>query len=172
MDMKKSMAATAAAVIAIAGTAGVAGSALATGPSPGIARTNLTPFPPGSLLAGKWKVNADKIKFQTKGDSRVVFQTVTYEPAADSGWHLHPGIVFVAVTAGEVTRWVGCTSHVYSAGQTFIESGQQPAGKVVNSGSTQAALVVMYVVPDGDSLADASPPAPVCTGGPGDDDDD
>ncbi len=161
--MRKAIVVTAVSVIALAGIGAAAGSALATSPSLGITRTNLTPFPPGSLLAGAWQVNTDRIKFQTKGDSRVVFQTVTYEPGADSGWHLHPGIVFVAVTAGSVTRHVGCTEQTYSAGQTFLESGEQPAGKIVNTGDVQAALAVMYVVPDGDSLADATPPAPVCS---------
>ena len=36
-------------------------------------------------------------------------------PAGFSGWHTHPGIVFVVVQSGSVVRQVGCTSHTYTA---------------------------------------------------------
>jgi hypothetical protein len=141
--------------------------ALGTPPTGTITRTNLTPFPPGSTIADTWKVNADGIKFKNKGPATTVFQTVTYAPAADSGWHLHPGVVFVAVIQGEVTRLVGCSSQSYKAGETFLETGDQPVGKLVNTGLEDAKLAALYVVPKGSPLSDPSPPAPDCSSSSG-----
>lgn len=136
--------------------------ALATAPIGTITRENLTAFPPGSQLGEEWKVNADQIKFRTKEPTTMVFQRVTYAPGADSGWHFHPGVVFVSVTQGEVTRWVRCQSHTYKAGESFLETGQQPEGKLVNTGTDEAKLVALFVVPQGSPLTDPSPPAPDC----------
>ena len=145
--------------------------ALGTPPTGTITRANLTPFPPGSSLAEKWRANADGIKFMNKGPATTVFQTVTYAPGADSGWHLHPGVVFVAVIQGQVTRWVGCSSHTYGAGETFLETGDQPVGKLVNTGLEDAKLAALYVVPQGSPLSDPSPSAPDCTTSSNGDDD-
>ena len=138
--------------------------ALATGPTGTIMRTNLTPFPPGSVMADSWQVNANRIKFQTKDPTTVVFQKVVYAPGADSGWHLHSGLVFVTVTGegAQVTRSVGCGSTVYHSGQTFLENGEQPVGKITNTGSVDATLYAVFVVPQGSPLSDPTPLAPQC----------
>jgi quercetin dioxygenase-like cupin family protein len=138
--------------------------ALATAPSGVIMRTNLTPFPPGSVMADSWQVNADRIKFQTKDPTRIVVQKVVYTPGSDSGWHLHPGLVFVTVTGdgAQVTRWVGCKSTVYHSGQTFLENGEQPVGKITNNGAVDATLYAYFVVPQDSPLSDATPLAPQC----------
>jgi len=152
------------AAIGLVSASVAATTALATGPSGTITRTNLTPFPPGSVMANSWDVNADRIKFQTKDPTTVVFQKVVYAPGADSGWHLHPGVVFVTVTGdgAQVTRSVGCDSTVYQSGQTFIENGEQPVGKIANTGSVDATLYAVFVVPQGSPLSDPTPAAPTC----------
>jgi quercetin dioxygenase-like cupin family protein len=150
---------------AVVGAGALAAVALATGPTGAIDRENLTPFPPGSSLSETWNVNTDGFTFSNDHPATVVFQKVVYAPGADSGWHLHPGLVFVSVTGMEgaqVTRYVGCTSKTYQAGQSFIENGQQPAGKILNTGSVHATLYAMFVVPVGDSLSDPTVPAPAC----------
>jgi hypothetical protein len=161
---RKTLIASTTVLATIALTLLLAGSVLATPASGTIVRTNLTPFPPGTTLAQTDLINAGPIKFQSKADTTVVFQQVVYSPAADSGWHLHPGVVFVSVNGAgaQVTRWVGCSSITYSAGQTFIESAEQVAGKIVNTGSVDATLYVMYVVPAGSPLSDPTAPAPAC----------
>ncbi len=60
------------------------------------------------------------------------------------------------------TRSVGCSSTVHHIGQTFIEDGEQPAGKIANTGSVEVTLYVMYAVPKGSPLSDPSAPAPTC----------
>jgi hypothetical protein len=152
------------AAIGLVAASVAATTALATGPSGTITRTNLTPFPPGSVMADSWKVNTDRIKFETKDPTTVVFQKVVYAPGADSGWHLHPGVVFVTVTGqgAQVTRSVGCASTVYRSGQTFLENGEQPVGKITNTGSVDATLYAVFVVPQGSPLSDPTPLAPQC----------
>jgi quercetin dioxygenase-like cupin family protein len=142
------------AVAAVAG--GFAAYALAT-PSSGQHPT--TPAI-GTLAAGQ-QVNTDRLKFQTKDVADVATFSVTYDPLGFSGWHTHPGIVFVVVQSGSVIRQVGCNEHTYNAGDSFIESDEQPPGQVSNpSDTTSAVLTVMQVTPHGSPRrAEANPPS-------------
>src|SRR5882724_1763448 len=115
------------AVAVAAAAGGFAAYALAT-PSSGQHPT--TPAI-GTLAAGQ-QANTDRLKFQTKNPADVATFSVTYDPLGYSGWHTHPGIVFVVVQSGSVVRQVGCDARTYSAGDAFIESDEQPAGQVSN----------------------------------------
>jgi quercetin dioxygenase-like cupin family protein len=143
----------AAAVAAIA--AGFATYALATPPSGQHPTT-----PAIGTLADAQHVNTDRLKFQTKDAADVATFSVTYDPLGFSGWHTHPGIVFVVVQSGSVVRQVGCDSQTYNAGDAFIESDEQPAGQVRNpSSTTPAVLTVMQVTPHGSARrVEADPP--------------
>jgi quercetin dioxygenase-like cupin family protein len=144
----------AAAVSAVAG--GLAAYALATPPSGQHPTT-----PAIGTLADSQQVNTDRLKFQTKDPADVATFSVTYDPLGFSGWHTHPGIVFVVVQSGSVVRQVGCDSHTYSAGDAFVESDEQPPGQVRNpSEATPAVLTVMQVTPHGSPRrVEAEPPA-------------
>ena len=93
-------------------------------------------------------LNADRIKFQTKGETDVVVQTVTFSPAGYSGWHTHPGFVLVVVESGAVTLQVGCSTNTYSVTQSFYESGTTPI-MARNNGTSPAVVRVTYIVPKG-----------------------
>ena len=68
------------------------------------------------------KVNADRIKFQTKDATDVVVQTVTYAVGGNSGWHTHPGPGIVQVQAGNFKIYQGsCQPTVVQKGETYIE---------------------------------------------------
>jgi quercetin dioxygenase-like cupin family protein len=97
------------------------------------------------------RVNTDRIKFQTKDAVDVASFSVTYDPGGFSGWHTHPGVLFVTVQSGSVTRQVGCDPPTtYNAGDAFVESDEQPTGQVSNaSATTPAVLQVTQVVPQG-----------------------
>jgi quercetin dioxygenase-like cupin family protein len=96
-------------------------------------------------------VNTDRIKLQTKGDVDVYSFTVTYDPSGTSGWHTHPGFVLVTVKSGAVLRQIGCATPIqYTVGDTFVESDEQPAGRVSNASSSDSAVLqVTQVVPHG-----------------------
>jgi quercetin dioxygenase-like cupin family protein len=107
-------------------------------------------------------INTDRIKFQTKGAVDVAMFTVTYDPSGTSGWHTHPGFLLVTVKTGSVLRQIGCAAATpYNIGDTFVESDEQPAGRVSNaSDSISAVLQVTQVVPHGTPRrVDAAAPA-------------
>ena len=112
-------------------------------------------------LSAITQVNTDRIKFQTKGDVDVAVFNVTYSPGGYSGWHTHPGVLFVVVKSGSVVRTVGCQSWTYSAGQTFVESDEQGPGQVENTSTTTAAVLgVTQIVPRGSGRrVEADPPS-------------
>lgn len=80
----------------------------------------------------------------------VVAQTITFQPGGSSGWHSHPGPVFVVVKSGTLTRYDGasptCASVQTSAGQTFLELPGH-VGAVRNEGSTPVEVWVTYLAP-------------------------
>jgi|RhiMetdeSRZDD1v2_1073273.scaffolds.fasta_scaffold1114682_1 quercetin dioxygenase-like cupin family protein len=83
-----------------------------------------------------------------------VFQTITYQPGGHTGWHSHPGVLFVTVESGAVTRYESnCERNTYAAGQSFIERGPEQVILVRNEGSTPAKLQIAYVVPAGTANA-------------------
>ena len=84
------------AAIGLAGVAIFSVTALATA---GAGFVGTTPVR-GTLAVHDVHLNADRIKFQTKGETDVVVQTTTYAPGGFSGWHTHPGFVLVVVESG------------------------------------------------------------------------
>lgn len=146
MKSRKSRSIIPATILAILAVVAVSSAVFATSPV-GQTTTNLVTGTLSSITA----VNTDRIKFQTKADVDVAMFTVTYDPAGTSGWHTHPGIVVVTVKTGAVLRQVGCAAPIqYNPGDTFVESDEQPAGRVSNaSASDPAVLQVTQVVPHG-----------------------
>src|SRR6185295_8240644 len=63
-----------------------------------------------------------------------------YEPHSTTGWHTHPGPVFVTVTSGTLIYHVHddptCTPHYVSARHGFVDDGQ---GHVVRNESDESA---------------------------------
>src|SRR5207245_1776350 len=87
-------------------------------------------FHPGPQTRGTLSqdvhLNADRIKFQTKDATDVVVQEIKQDVGGDSGWHSHPGFVVGIVKSGSVSITVGRAPTTYSAGQTFLETGNTP----------------------------------------------
>jgi hypothetical protein len=56
----------------------------------------------------------------------VIVRQHDYAPHSTTGWHTHPGPVFITVTNGELTYYElddPCTPHVVTAGHGFVDSG-------------------------------------------------
>ncbi|GAC1410248.1 MAG: cupin domain-containing protein [Gemmatimonadaceae bacterium] len=99
---------------------------------------------------------------------------LTIAPSGITGWHSHPGPVFVVVTAGALTVYEAgqagqagqadeadenpCTPTVYPAGTGFVETG----GRVHvarNDGNVPAKLFATSIAPVGvDTFIDAPQP--------------
>ena len=95
-------------------------------------------------------VNHDRVKFQTKGETTVRVQKLTFAPGSSTGWHHHPGLVIVAVASGSVTlRDENCgASTTYGpglpAGAVFFEGHDHPH---VATSSGGAVVYATYVDP-------------------------
>ena len=98
-------------------------------------------------LAGIWTTTVS----QDIGNVRLrVVQNVAGN--FDSGWHYHPGLVFVHVKTGSVafTTAVSCITKTYSAGDSFVED-PYVAGHAVALGEFN--WTATYIIGYGDPLA-------------------
>jgi len=62
----------------------------------------------------------------------VEVDTHVYDPLGSTGWHKHPGPVYITVTSGQLTFYEfddpTCSPHVYSKGQGFVDFGSGHIG--------------------------------------------
>ena len=115
---------------------------------------------PRATLADAVHVNADRIKFQTKGPADVSVVTLRMAPGATTGWHSHPGLVLIAVTEGTGTLYAAdCSSRTYSAGEVFIETGDDAPRVLRNETASEVVITVTFVAPQGTAfrIDDANP---------------
>jgi quercetin dioxygenase-like cupin family protein len=102
---------------------------------------------------------------QIKGQTDFVHQDVALAPLGFSGWHSHPGPVFITVKTGTATWYradnLNCEPVVYPEGTSFIE----PANTnhyVSNLGSTDLELLTLYLVPKGAATREEQPQPSHC----------
>ncbi len=97
---------------------------------------------------GKWGMI-----LKTLDDTDIGADRLTLQPSAYSGWHTHPSNVFVTVTQGSIVWYDGsdplCTSHTYSAGESFIERAYRIHDVRNASNSTTAEFVAVVIKPAG-----------------------
>ena len=90
----------------------------------------------------------------------VAVQMITFQPGGHSGWHRHPGPVFISVVAGEMTFYEAddpnCAPFVRHAGQGFLDTGDH-AHIARNETTAPATNVVTYFVPPGSPLRTDAP---------------
>jgi hypothetical protein len=74
--------------------------------------------------------------------------THSYDPFGSTGWHKHPGPVYITITSGELTFYEladpTCSPHVYKAGQGFVDCGSGHIG--INQDPTNPASDVTVAV--------------------------
>ena len=93
-----------------------------------------------------------------------VMQQIVIAPGGNTGWHSHPGPVVVLIKSGQMSFYDGddptCTVRTYSAGQSFIDSGQGHVHIARNEGNANLELWVTYfdVPPGGAFRIDALNP--------------
>jgi quercetin dioxygenase-like cupin family protein len=88
----------------------------------------------------------------TRGLSDGYVRVVTIAPGGQTGWHAHPGPVFVSVQSGVATEYSGddptCTPVVHPTGTGFVETTGH-VHDVRNEGSDPLELVAFFLVPAG-----------------------
>lgn len=85
----------------------------------------------------------------------VATQIITFEPGGHSGWHAHPGPVFITVMSGTMTFYESddrhCQPIVRTAGQGYLDTGEH-AHIARNETRSPATNVVTYFAPPGAAL--------------------
>jgi hypothetical protein len=85
----------------------------------------------------------------------IAVQTITFQPGTSSGWHTHPGPVFIQVVSGTMKFYQSddptCSPIVRTAGQGFVDLGEH-AHIARNESATPAQNVVTYFAPPGAPL--------------------
>ena len=117
-----------------------------------------------------FKVKSDPhslVDFDAKAKSPidVVVRKHDYAVGSTTGWHSHPGPVFITVTQGQLTYYEyddpNCAPHVVTAGQGFVDNGQ---GHIVrNESGLPAQDVSVIVAPVGGAFrGELNAPGPYC----------
>ncbi|HVF39952.1 MAG TPA: cupin domain-containing protein [Gemmatimonadaceae bacterium] len=109
---------------------------------------------------GTWEID-----IHAKDPMSVAVQNLTFQPGGHSGWHSHPGPVFLVVTSGTLTFYESedpsCSPTVRTVGQVYVESGEHShIGR--NEGSTTASAVATVFSPPGLPLRIDEPASPNC----------
>ena|SRR6266498_1429286 len=96
----------------------------------------VTPTLIGRATYAPFKVETDSlvnVEVSAKSYLDMVVRTHDYAAGGSTGWHTHPGPVFVNVIQGQVTFYEAddptCTPHVVSAGQGYVDSGHGHLGR-------------------------------------------
>jgi len=87
------------------------------------------------------------VKIEAKNGLKVATQTITFQPGGQSGWHTHPGPVFISVKEGTMTFYdENCHATVRMAGEGFLDTGSD-AHLARNESDAPATNVVTYFAP-------------------------
>jgi hypothetical protein len=98
-----------------------------------------------------FKVRSDQqgpidFKAEAKSPIDIIVRQHDYAVGSTTGWHSHPGPVFITVTQGTLTYYEyddpTCTPHVVTVGQGFVDTG---SGHVVRNESGQPAQDISVI---------------------------
>ena len=85
----------------------------------------------------------------------IAVQKIVFQPGGQSGWHSHPGPVFISVVSGTMTFYEGddpdCEPVVRHAGEGFLDVGDH-AHIARNETGEPATNLVTYFAPPGATL--------------------
>jgi hypothetical protein len=98
-------------------------------------------------ITGDWHVEV-----KAKSTLDLAVQRIVFQPGGQSGWHAHPGPVFIQVVSGTMTFYESddpdCRPIVRSAGQGYLDVGDH-AHIARNETETVAENLVTYFAPPG-----------------------
>ncbi len=107
----------------------------------------------------------DDFKAEAKAATDIVVRRHDYVPGSTTGWHRHPGPVFITVTQGQVTFYEyddpTCTPHVVRAGEGYVDTGRGHIGR--NETGQPAQDVSVIIAPVGGAFrGELNAPSPYC----------
>ena len=117
-----------------------------------------------------FKVKSDRhgaVDFKAKAKTPIdlVVRRHDYAAGASTGWHTHPGPVFITVTQGEVTFYEyddpTCSPTVVRAGQGYVDTGHGHIGR--NETGQPASDMTVIIAPVGAAFrGELDAPGPNC----------
>jgi quercetin dioxygenase-like cupin family protein len=97
-------------------------------------------------ITGNWHV-----ELKAKDGLDIAVRSFTYAPDAQTGWHRHPGPVFIQVVEGEVTFYEAddpdCKPNLVKAGESYVDVGDHAHIGRNESGAPARDLVVLFGPP-------------------------
>ena len=121
-------------------------------PANGVIRTLI-----GRGTYDRFMVNTDQnqagFQYIAKAQPAIDMEVDThyYNPLGSTGWHKHPGPVYITVTSGQLTFYEvddpTCSPKVYSKGQGFVDYGSGHIGinRDQNNPASDVTVAVTYV---------------------------
>ena len=132
----------------LAGLLVIVGAALAT---PGIGVLGAPVHARGTLGEGLNVQSRSGVELLARGPVDVVTQQITLAPGGSTGWHGHPGPVLVTIKSGAMTLIYAndpaCVGRTYTAGQSFVDRGDEIVHNAFNLGSEPLEFWATYLVP-------------------------
>jgi hypothetical protein len=130
----------------------------------------VTPTLIGRGTYDAFKVKADNDFFEFEAEAKpeidIVVRTHDYAIDGHTGWHTHPGPVFITVLEGELTFYEyddsTCTGKVVKAGGGYVDTGHGHLAR--NESGALAKDVTVIIAPVGLPFRGELPaPGPYCT---------
>jgi hypothetical protein len=120
-------------------------------------RKQRLPHDGGSTCVGHDHGPSDwEVKLEADPNLSVAVQTIDFAPHGTSGWHAHPGPVFITVVSGTMTFYRAddptCTPMVKHAGETLLDGTDSGSHIARNETDQPATNVVVYLAPKGQPL--------------------
>jgi hypothetical protein len=98
-------------------------------------------------ISGDWHAEV-----KAKPSLDIAVQRIVFQPGGQSGWHRHPGPVFIEVVSGTMTFYMSddptCTPMVVTAGHGYLDMGDH-AHIARNESDAASQNVVTYFAPPG-----------------------
>lgn len=97
----------------------------------------------------------------------VEVDTHSYNPLGSTGWHKHPGPVYITVTSGQLTFYEyddpTCSPKVYSKGQGFVDYGSGHIGINQDPNNPASDVTVAITSVGGSFRTELPAPGPHCS---------
>ena len=143
----------------------VAATALASPPTGGVTATVLARGTYDSFKVRSYPQGPGDFKAESKGPTDIVVRTHGYPAGSSTGWHQHPGPVFITVLEGELTFYEyddpTCTPVVVKAGEGYVDTGRGHIAR--NESGLPAKDMTVIIAPVGGSFrTELDAPGPNC----------
>jgi quercetin dioxygenase-like cupin family protein len=116
----------------------------------GFGSTSTVVGPPTTFDAFKVErkgINDWEVEIEATRGVAIATQSITFAAGGYSGWHSHPGPVFISVKEGTMTFYeADCQAVVKTAGEGFLDVGTH-AHFARNETTAPATTVVTYFIP-------------------------